>query len=97
MKWHQFRISWVVIPIMLIELFTGIWICWKLSFGDLIWNINLGFLALIWISTFIFQGPMHQKLLAGYSQEKILFLVRTNWIRTISWTLRSAMLIFFMM
>jgi hypothetical protein len=96
MKWHQMRVSWVVIPAMLIELITGGWICWLGSFHDLIWNVNFALIILTWLSTMIFQGPVHGKLLLGYSQSNIRYLVQTNWIRTLLWSVRAALLLFYL-
>lgn len=93
MKWHQFNISWIVLPAMIIELFTGGFICWKLKLSDQIWNINLMLLILIWISTLVLQGPTHQKLLAGKNLRLIDFLIQTNWIRVLLWNVRSGIFI----
>lgn len=96
MRWHQNRVSWIVVPAMLVELVTGGWICWKLGFHDLVWNVNLGMLILTWLSTAVLQGPAHQYLLKGHNLEKILFLKRSNWIRVVFWTVRSWILLYFL-
>lgn len=96
MSWHQFRISWIVIPVMFAELITGVGICWKLGFKDQIWNLNLGILALIWVSTMVLQGPAHQKLLQGKSITHLQFLCKTNWIRVVLWTSKSVVLVYFL-
>jgi hypothetical protein len=96
MKWHQNRISWVVIPAMICELGTGIYISWNLGFSDLVWNFNLGLIALTWISTGLLQGPTHGHLLRGKDLSRLKFLQLTNWIRVVLWSLRCAGLLYFM-
>ncbi|MEZ4846003.1 MAG: hypothetical protein R2877_03305 [Bdellovibrionota bacterium] len=96
MKWHQSQVSWLVIPTMLIELITGAYIAWRLGFSDLVWNVNLGLIALVWISTGFLQGPTHGKLLLGKDLINARFLNRTNWVRVGLWSIRSAGLLYFM-
>jgi hypothetical protein len=45
-------------------------------------------LAGIWASTFLLQVPCHLRLSAGWDAATHRFLVDSNWIRTIAWTLR---------
>ncbi len=96
MKWHQYQVSWIVMPAMVVEIATGGWICWKLHFSDLIWNINMLLIICIWLSTAVLQGPTHQKLIHGKNEKHITFLCRTNWIRVLLWSVRSAMLGWFL-
>ncbi len=49
--------------------------------------------ALIWLSTALLQIPLHDQLSRGYDPALIARLVATNWIRTIAWTLRSAIVL----
>lgn len=88
---HQKSISSLVVPFMILE------IC--LSFYNLITRIE-GFiyfssflaLLLIWFSTFFLSVPIHSKLQEGHNSENIEKLIKTNWPRTILWTLRSLLL-----
>jgi hypothetical protein len=45
---------------------------------------------ILWLVTFIFSVPLHNKLLQGKDHLHIQKLVRTNWIRTLLWWTRSA-------
>lgn len=45
--------------------------------------------GLIWLSTALLQVPLHRALLPGFDPAKIHRLVRSNWLRTVAWTLRS--------
>jgi hypothetical protein len=49
--------------------------------------------AVIWLSTALLQVPAHGRLSAGFDAETGGFLVATNWIRTIAWSLRSAVVV----
>lgn len=86
---HKYRISFVVIPLMVIELVTsGILVFQSEIFLN--WHI-FGFITvlLIWIVTFFIQVPLHTKLSDGYEESIIQTLVKTNWIRTCLWTVKS--------
>lgn len=48
-------------------------------------------LAMIWLSTAIFQVPYHRRLAAGFDPEVHRSLVRSNWVRTIAWTARGCL------
>lgn len=48
-------------------------------------------LAALWISTGLFYAPLHGRLAEGHDLGRIRLLVRTNWARTIGWTMRSVM------
>lgn len=95
---HTFWITPVVAPAMILELFTSVFLIVyppENIDSKLIW---LGlFLTLInWASTFFLQVPMHEKLSQGFDVEAHEFLVNSNWIRTIVWTLRSGLVCYFL-
>ncbi len=88
---HQQRTSWVVIGPMALEALTGAY--WAMLHPTR-WSsptFLLAFVMLIavWLSTALLQVPIHGELLKGYDRKRIERLVRTNWIRTIGWTLRA--------
>lgn len=89
--WHTRRTGWVVAPLMLTELGTGLWLLWAQGFLPWTW-INLGLLGVIWLSTAVIQMPLHLRLGAGYEAALVRKLVRTNWIRTVAWSLRVGVL-----
>lgn len=45
----------------------------------------------LWLSTALLQVPMHKKLATGFDLATHRLLVRSNWIRTIAWSLRGAL------
>ncbi len=75
---HQAKISWVVIPLMTVELGLSLF---TLHLPSII------IVATIWLTTFFVQVPLHDKLARnGYQIETVNKLVTTNWIRTFLWT-----------
>jgi uncharacterized membrane protein len=88
---HKRRTTVVVAPVMVLELTTVVLI--SLGYGSSQpWSLQangIGLLALIWISTFAVQVPVHARLANGPSVRLVRWLVRTNWIRTICWSGRA--------
>lgn len=95
LKSHQIRISIIVIPLMIIELIAAILLgVYPTSSSVVICYMTLLLTIIIWISTFLLQVPLHQRLLNGYNKTAINKLVKTNWIRTIAWTVKSILLVY---
>ena len=91
---HVVRITYIVLPAMLLELLSGIALFVFASDRNWLIIANLVLLGVIWLSTAFIQVPLHSQLEAGFSQTTIASLVKTNWIRTIAWTIRSGLLVF---
>ena len=92
---HCRSIGWVVGPLMVAELLTGLLLA---AVGEpaWFWRGMLGILVVIWLSTALWQGPCHGRLAReGPRPESIAALVRGNWLRTVGWTARSAGLVWF--
>ncbi len=92
---HQARTTWAVGPAMLLELVTAlIWLWYRPSTVPewMPW-LGLALLLLVDGSTAVFFGPQHGRLSAGFDERLHEQLVRWNWLRTIGWTARSALLI----
>ncbi len=47
--------------------------------------------AVIWLSTMFLQVPQHGILSAGFDVAAHQFLVNSNWLRTVAWSLRGAL------
>ena len=85
---HMRLITWIVAPLMFLEVGSaGLLLFW----GELSWLFLLSLLALavVWLSTAIYQVPMHDQLVRGYHAGLIRRLVLTNWWRTLAWTTRG--------
>ncbi|TWU31328.1 hypothetical protein [Novipirellula artificiosorum] len=94
-KRHQFLITLIVGPPMLIEAFSSLLLVWNPPTGVNNWMIlaGVGLLLVIWISTAAIQVPCHNKLLRGFDQATHHRLVRSNWIRTAAWTARGGFVV----
>jgi hypothetical protein len=80
---------------MVLELALATWLAWV---AYPLWGAGwaLGQLALVvatWLATFLVAVPFHNRLEAqGYNYIAIDGLTRTNWLRTLAWTVRAALL-----
>jgi hypothetical protein len=89
---HVRLTTFVVAPIMLIEVAAALALVLPTGASRpsaAAW-VGLGLLSVIWIATATCSVPMHARLEAGFDPDAHAFLVRTNWIRTVAWTLRLA-------
>jgi hypothetical protein len=94
-KFHSFRISLIVVTLMLSELGLGIfWIFEERNFFS---YTNFAFLIIIWIGTFLLSVPIHSQLSFTFDLDLIDRLVNTNWLRTIAWSLKLSLLGFFIL
>lgn len=88
-SFHVFRTGFVVIPFMLAELVSSI----ILSLGDFplsyIHKIGLVLVMLAWLSTFAIQVQIHRKISADANTTELSKLVKTNWLRTLLWSLKA--------
>lgn len=91
-KEHCDRTGFVVVPLMLGEMFTFAILGFLEGVRAPAFLASGFLLALIWASTFLLQVPLHRKLLAGWNPEAHQRLVATNWIRTAGWTGRALIL-----
>lgn len=88
---HSTRITLIVGPLMLAELFSAIALVIRPERYAATWEVwvGLGLVGLLWASTALLQVPMHQRLGAGFDESAWRFLCNSNWVRTIGWSLRS--------
>jgi uncharacterized membrane protein len=89
---HQRLTTLVVGPAMLVEAVTAAMLVFMRPAGvspALLWA-GLALLGAIWLSTAFLQVPLHGRLAAGFSAEACEALVTTNWIRTVAWSARGA-------
>ena len=92
---HTRGMGWAVGAPMVLELGLASWLAWA---AYPTWGAGraLGQLALvlgIWAITFLVSVPFHNRLEAeGYNYIALDGLTRTNWLRTLAWTARAALL-----
>ncbi len=91
---HTRRITWIVGPVMLAELASAVLLVFAAGIDGGVrtaaWA-GLAILGIIWLSTFVAQGPMNLRLCAGRDERLIARLVATNWLRTALWSGRGVM------
>ncbi len=92
---HSRLTTYVVGPPMLLELSTGVLL---LLFrpvnvpAAVLW-VGLALIAVIWLSTAFLQVPRHEILGIDFDSIAHQGLVATNWIRTVAWTFRGALVL----
>lgn len=92
---HMSRITYVVAPLMLIELATALYLVFA-GYEPLNPNyflFGLALILIIWASTLFIQSPIHGRLAQAFDADLVNKLVLTNWIRTICWTMRGALVL----
>jgi len=90
---HSSRITWIVAPLMITEALSAIALVWRPEQGMATWEVwvGLGLVMIVWASTALLQVPMHQRLAAGFDASAWRFLRDSNWVRTVAWSLRAAL------
>ena len=88
---HQQRTTLVVAPLMLVEACTAFLLIWSAPAGLRPWTVWLGagLVALLRMSTFLWQVPAHRRLSLAFHADTHRRLVRSNGFRTVAWTLRG--------
>jgi len=89
LSWHlkyTQRMGYIVAPMMFAQLGLSGWAASQVGCG-LAW-LDLLLVLSCWGLTFLLSAPLHQRISAGESDRVLLqHLVRTNWPRTLIWTL----------
>lgn len=88
---HTRLTTWVVIPPMFLEGVTGLLLCWLRPAGipiGALW-VGMALAGMLWLSTALIQVPCHALLCRGFDAAAHRRLVRSNWVRTIGWSLRG--------
>jgi hypothetical protein len=86
-QYHQAAITVIVLPMMIFELFSAMALFYLYPKQPIL-QISLLLVIIIWLSTFFLSVPCHNKLLKEKKSETIKTLVKTNWIRTVAWSIR---------
>ena len=94
---HQWRITLIVGPAMVLELATAVWLVLDRPPAFPMWAVLAGLVAvgLIWAATALFSVPAHNALGATFDADAHTRLVGTNWIRTVLWTARAGLVLWF--
>ncbi|MFT7669385.1 MAG: hypothetical protein ACI8X5_002085 [Planctomycetota bacterium] len=92
---HLSRITWIVAFLMGAELLTGLALLLDRPAGvstASLW-FGMGLIGVNWACTAFVSVPLHARL-TKLDRTAQSALVRTNWLRTIAWTLRGAWILF---
>ena len=92
---HNQLITLVVLPAMVVEAVTAGLLLLNRPATMSTFEAVAGFLliVIIWGATILLAVPQHNILAAGFDENAHRLLVTTNWIRTLSWTVRTALTI----
>ena len=88
---HTRQTAWVVGPFMAVEGVSALVVSFTLvdEVGVPLVAAGLALLAVIHASTVFLQVPAHSRLSQAFDGPTQQRLVRTNWIRTVGWSLRT--------
>ena len=88
---HTRQTAWVVGPFMAVEGVSALAVSATLrdEVGPVLVLAGLALLAVIHTSTVALQVPAHTRLSEEFDGPTQVRLVRTNWIRTVGWSLRT--------
>ncbi len=92
-NFHMKNISFLIIPLMLLEFLTGFLLLFFVDEIDFYFSISFGLLVLLWLITASFFSKYHSALSNKYERGIILKLIRLNWVRTFFWTARLGLLL----
>jgi hypothetical protein len=90
---HQVRITWIVAPLMIVELAAAAWLAFRPPPGippAAAWT-GLALALIAWAVTGLVSAPLHGVLAGGFDAGAHRALVTTNWIRTAAWTGRAGL------
>ncbi|MEM6327421.1 MAG: hypothetical protein AAF791_09915, partial [Bacteroidota bacterium] len=92
---HQWRITLIVGPAMVLELATAVWLVLDRPAAFPAWAVMAGLVAVgvIWVATALFSVPAHNALSVVFDAEAHRRLVATNWLRTLVWTFRAGLVL----
>ncbi len=93
---HNRALPLLVILPSLLALLSAVLVIWSLPAGVPLWGalVVVGIDVAVVISTAVGQAPLHAKLdREGQSAAVVSRLVRSNWIRTVLWTVNALLLL----
>ena len=87
---HCWRIGLLITPLLAVEAVTAACLYYQ-GHRESAFLMSLALLPVNWLSTAIFQAPMHVSLMKGFEEKTIRRLILSNWLRTLAWTARGAL------
>lgn len=98
-KFHTTTITFVVGPMMTLEIFSALYLLILNDFSAF-WIIQMIVLVAIWLCTAFLSVPLHTLLAQPHISDierlqVTQILVKTNWPRTLLWSFRSLLLLIY--
>jgi hypothetical protein len=87
------RTGVIVGPLMFTELGTAAWLLWQRPTDvapGWLW-MGAALIAICWASTVLLLVPIHLLLTLNREDKTVERLIRTNWLRTIAWSIRAVL------
>ena len=94
LRWHGERISWLVGPWMLLELFCALLLYFYPPWPSRWFDAGLALVVGLWFSTGLIFVPLHGRLARGYDARTLRWLILCNWLRTLLWSARGFLSIY---
>ena len=88
---HCFRIGLIVAPLLFVEFASAGWLLYE-GHREGAFLLSLVLMVGNWISTGLLQAPAHTRLMRAFDDLLIRRLIRSNWLRTVFWTVRGGLL-----
>ena len=87
------RTGLVVGPLIFAEVGTAVWLLFKPPLGvGVVWLwLGASLIAVNLASTILIQVPLHLRLTAKRDAATLARLLRTNWVRTLAWSVRAVL------
>ena len=85
-KQHSRRTTSLVLVPMLLEITSALGLVWFAFSTSSLFLVGLSLLT--WALTFFVSVPLHTRLSRGHDPYVLDKLVSTNWLRTLTWTLK---------
>ena len=88
---HCVRISAQILPMVMLEAATAGWLLYAGERHPL-FLAAVAIMAVNWLSTALIQAPIHLRLMSRYNPDWLRLLLASNWVRTVGWTARAALI-----
>lgn len=91
---HLRRTASLLVPIAVVDIALNVMLVISLEKGSCIFLISfaLAMNIITWLSVFFFQVAEHHSLSDHFSKKIVHKLVKTNWVSTIAWTVKAALI-----
>ena len=92
---HVNKITLVVAPVMFIEATTALLLVVRAPSSLPLWArlVGLALVIVIWGATLALNVPQHNRLSYEFSASVLNQMIANNWIRTLAWSARGALVV----